>query len=67
MLFTGDRRGVFVALTPVGATKFESALEKHWRDIDAIFAQRLTTKQHEAVADALWSFWHDDEGDADEA
>jgi DNA-binding MarR family transcriptional regulator len=57
----GDRRGVFVVLTPAGAEVYESAIEKHRQDVGQVFGRALTQQQCEAVAAALWSFWHEDE------
>jgi DNA-binding MarR family transcriptional regulator len=56
----GDRRGVSVVLTPEGKQLFETAIKKHQADVEREFSGRLTEAQHRAVADALWSFWHDD-------
>jgi len=56
----GDRRGVFVVLTPEGKQIYESAIQKHQADVEREFSPRLTSEQHRAVADALWSFWHDE-------
>lgn len=61
----GDRRGVYVVLTPEGSTAWEAAIGRHHEDIGRIFGERLTTRQHEAVAKALWSFWHEDEDEAE--
>mgnify|MGYP002641916221 CR=1 FL=1 len=58
----GDRRGVLVVLTPQGSEAYAGAVERHREDIERVFSERLTEKQHRAVADALASFWHD-EGD----
>jgi DNA-binding MarR family transcriptional regulator len=55
----GDRRGVFVVLTPEGATAYEVGLAGHRADIEREFSGRLTPAQHRAVADALAQFWHD--------
>jgi DNA-binding MarR family transcriptional regulator len=55
----GDRRGVFVVLTPEGKRAYEEALEKHYRDIEREFATHLTPDQQRAVADALHGFWHE--------
>jgi len=57
----GDRRGIYVVLTPEGVRKYEDALTQHRQDIERVFGQLLTEEQHEAVAKALWSFWHEDE------
>jgi DNA-binding MarR family transcriptional regulator len=59
----GDRRGVLVVLTPTGSAAYEAGLKQHREDIERVFGERLTAKQQRAVADALSSFWHDDEGD----
>jgi len=56
----GDRRGVYVVLTPEGSEAFETALTKHREDVQRVFEHRLTEAQHRAVADALASFWHDE-------
>jgi DNA-binding MarR family transcriptional regulator len=61
----GDRRGVYVKITPEGGRQYESAVEQHRDDLEQVFAPLLTERQHEAVAKALWSFWHEDES-ADE-
>jgi len=55
----GDRRGVMVVLTAEGARKYEEALERHRADIEREFGSRLSTAQHEAVAAALYPFWHE--------
>jgi DNA-binding MarR family transcriptional regulator len=55
----GDRRGVSVVLTPEGELLIESAMAKHRSDVEQEFARRLTPAQREAVAEALWQFWHD--------
>lgn len=56
----GDRRGVSVVLTPEGAVAYEQAIERHMRDVEQEFAGRLTAEQHQAIADALAQFWHDE-------
>ncbi len=53
----GDRRGVFVILTPEGAPVLESAMAQHRLDIERAFGSRLSPEQHRAVADALAQFW----------
>ena len=55
----GDRRGVFVVLTPDGARTYEEALARHRSDVEREFAGRLSPEQYQAVADALFPFWHD--------
>lgn len=56
----GDRRGVYVVLTPEGNEAYEVAIGKHRDDVQRVFGNRLTEAQYRAVADALTSFWHDD-------
>lgn len=53
----GDRRGVFVVITPEGRETYSSAIEKHRADIEREFGARLTPEQHRAVAEALRQFW----------
>ena len=55
----GDRRGVYVVLTPEGVRLYETAIVRHQADVEREFSGRLSEEQHRAVADALWSFWHD--------
>lgn len=55
----GDRRGVFVVLTPEGARAYQEALAKHRSDVEREFAARLSPEQYGAVADALYPFWRD--------
>lgn len=55
----GDRRGVYVVLTPAGCSLYESAIVRHQADVEREFSGRLTEKQHRAVAEALWGFWHE--------
>lgn len=55
----GDRRGVLIVLTAEGVRTYDEALDKHRDDIEREFGGRLTTAQHQAVADALDQFWHD--------
>lgn len=59
----GDRRGIYVVLTPEGNRAWEAAVERHKDDIEQVFGQRLTRRQYQAIADALSSFWHEDEDD----
>lgn len=61
----GDRRGVYVVLTPEGAVAWEAAMARHREDIGRVFGTLLTKRQHEAISKALWSFWHADEDDND--
>ena len=53
----GDRRGVFVILTPEGLRVFEAAMAQHRSDIEREFGSRLSADEHRAVADALEGFW----------
>ncbi len=53
----GDRRGVFVMLTPEGERVFASAMVQHRSDIERAFGSCLSAEQHQAVADALAQFW----------
>ncbi len=55
----GDRRGVFVVLTPEGARAYDEAMARHRSDVEREFAGRLSPEQYQAVADALFPFWHD--------
>lgn len=55
----GDRRGVFVVLTPEGERAYEAAIVTHRADVEREFGSRLTPAQHRAVADALAPFWHE--------
>jgi DNA-binding MarR family transcriptional regulator len=55
----GDRRGVRVALTADGRQRYAAAFLRHREVIEREFGRRLTPAQHRAVADALWSWWHD--------
>jgi DNA-binding MarR family transcriptional regulator len=61
----GDRRGVYVVLTPEGAERYEAAIARHHDDIEQVFGRRLSQEQHQAIADALWSFWHEEPGEAE--
>jgi DNA-binding MarR family transcriptional regulator len=56
----GDRRGVRVVLTAEGRRRHEEAFARHRQVLEREFGGRLTAEQHQAVADALWSFWHED-------
>ncbi len=58
----GDRRGVRVALTEEGRRRHDVAFRDHNQVIERVFASRLSQPQLQAVADALATFWHDDEG-----
>ena len=53
----GDRRGVFVILTPDGERVFVAAMRQHRSDIERVFGSRLSPDQHRAVAEALAQFW----------
>jgi DNA-binding MarR family transcriptional regulator len=53
----GDRRGVFVILTPEGERVFVAAMRQHRSDVERAFGSRLSPEQHRAVADALAQFW----------
>ena len=53
----GDRRGVFVILTPEGERVFVSAMAQHRSDVERAFGSRLSPEQHRAVADGLAQFW----------
>jgi DNA-binding MarR family transcriptional regulator len=55
----GDRRGVWVVITPDGARLYEAAFARHRADLEEEFARRLTPAQHQAVAEALAQFWRD--------
>ena len=55
----GDRRGVFVSLTPEGARAYEAGITQHRADLEREFAHRLTPAQHRAVGDALAQFWRE--------
>ena len=57
----GDRRGVRVVLTPEGRRRHDAAFADHLKVIEREFGRRLTPAQQRAVADALATFWHDDE------
>jgi DNA-binding MarR family transcriptional regulator len=57
----GDRRGVFVSITPEGARLYEEAMRRHVEDLAAEFAPRMNARQHRAVADALADSWRDDD------
>ncbi len=52
----GDRRGVFVILTPEGERVFVAAMRQHRSDIERAFGSRLNPDQHRAVAEALAQF-----------
>ena len=53
----GDRRGVYVILTPEGERVFVSAMAQHRSDVERAFGSRLSPEQHRAVADGLAQFW----------
>jgi DNA-binding MarR family transcriptional regulator len=53
----GDRRGVFVILTPEGERAFVAAMEQHRSDVERVFGSRLSPEQHRAAASALSAFW----------
>lgn len=57
----GDRRGVRVVLTSEGKRRHDAAFEDHLKVIEREFGRRLTPDQQRAIADALATFWHDDE------
>jgi len=57
----GDRRGVRVILTAEGKRRHDAAFAEHNLVIQRVFGSRLTTAQLRAVADALATFWHDDQ------
>ena len=52
----GDRRGVFVILTPEGERVFVAAMRQHRSDIERAFGSRLSPDEHRAVAEALAQF-----------
>ena len=53
----GDRRGVFVILTPSGEQVFVPAMRQHRSDVERVFGSRLSSEQHRAVGEALAQFW----------
>jgi DNA-binding MarR family transcriptional regulator len=55
----GDRRGVRVVLTAEGRERHGAASARHREVIERAFGQRLTPAQHQAIAEALWPWWHD--------
>lgn len=55
----GDRRGVWVVITAEGNRLYEKAFARHQADLEEAFAVRLTSTQHQAVAEALSQFWRD--------
>jgi DNA-binding MarR family transcriptional regulator len=55
----GDRRVVSVVITPKAKRLYERAFARHQADLEEAFARRLTSAQHEAVAEALSQFWRD--------
>jgi DNA-binding MarR family transcriptional regulator len=57
----GDRRGVQVVLTAEGRRRHDAAFADHNKVIERAFGQRLSAAQLTAVAEALATFWHDDE------
>ena len=54
-----DRRGVSVVVTPEGSRLFHDAFARHQADLEEAFARRLTPAQHQAVAEALATFWRE--------
>jgi DNA-binding MarR family transcriptional regulator len=60
----GDRRGVQVVLTSEGRRRHDAAFADHNKVIEREFGGRLTDSQLRAVADALATFWHEDEPEA---
>jgi DNA-binding MarR family transcriptional regulator len=61
----GDRRGVRVVLTAEGRRRHDAAFVDHNKVIEREFGRRLTEAQLRAVAEALATFWHDDEAPAE--
>jgi DNA-binding MarR family transcriptional regulator len=61
----GDRRGVRVVLTAEGRRRHDAAFADHNKVIEREFGRRLTEAQLRAVAEALATFWHDDEAPAE--
>ena len=61
----GDRRGVQVVLTEEGRRRHDAAFADHNTLIEREFGRRLTDAQLRAVAEALATFWHDDEADGE--
>jgi DNA-binding MarR family transcriptional regulator len=59
----GDRRGVRVVLTAEGKARHDAAFADHNEVIQRVFGDRLSETQLRAVADALATFWHEDEPD----
>jgi DNA-binding MarR family transcriptional regulator len=57
----GDRRGVQVVLTAEGRRRHDAAFADHNKVIERVFGRRLSAAQLTAVAEALATFWHDDE------
>ena len=55
----GDRRGVFVVLTPEGGEAHEAGIAQHRADVEREFGSRLADEEHRSVADALAQFWHE--------
>ncbi len=55
----GDRRGVWVVITPEGSRLYEGAFARHRLDLEQEFANRLTLEEHQAIAGPLSQFWHD--------
>ncbi len=62
----GDRRGVRVVLTPEGRRRHDAAFAEHLKVIEREFGRRLTRAQQRAVAEALATFWHDDDAATDD-
>lgn len=54
----GDRRGVYVVLSPEGERVYVEAIKKHRDDVERVFATRISERQARQIADALASFWH---------
>src|SRR5664279_6364788 len=61
----GDRRGVRVVLTEEGRRRHDAAFIDHNKVIERAFGSRLSEAQLRAVAEALATFWHDDEASAE--
>jgi DNA-binding MarR family transcriptional regulator len=61
----GDRRGVRVVLTDEGRRRHDAAFADHFQVIEREFGNRLTQAQLRAVAEALATFWHEDEAPAE--
>ncbi len=59
-----DRRGVLVALTDEGLRRHETAFASHMPIIEREFGLRLTSEQQRVIADALASFWRDEDAES---